>query len=399
MPISHKSPNSSLNKSRPRPGANRPGPKGGPALPTPAHPYTGKPLNVMQTGWYAGQANVMGKKPSSAPLLCDVTALPAGATVLLIRRYGLGDVLMMTPLVRAMAARGLIVDVQTEPQYRPLLAGNPHIRNVALIGTPYQDWDYDAVVSMDAAADPPNAAQPHRTTYYGACLGLTLTTAEDRRLDYYAGTGEEAEAATIGIAEGKLPRPWVALAWQSNSPSRNWSRRTLVRAVHEIARQGASVLVLNNRESVGVPTDVPNVLDLSASIGDLRELAAVLAACDGVVTPDTGVFHLTAAVDPDKPLLAYFGPFAVGDRQSGAETALTQVNEKAAASCPYMPCRGYDCPFPDVEGESPCLAPDWFLLRAWVEGLPHAPVASPVDPDGEIPAPKRARKVKPSADG
>jgi ADP-heptose:LPS heptosyltransferase len=356
------------------------------------------PLNAMQRGFVSGVTHTKKRERVPTPLAFDVSALPAGSEVLLIRQYGLGDAILMVPLLRAMHARGLLVDFHTDPRYMPLFAGCPYARTVAAVqpGNYFNAADYDAVIDLDRSDEHPAAEEPNRIRHYGRCIGLTLDTPEACRLELAVTEAERAEAAAFlstNFLADPLPRPWVAYAWGSKSRSRNWSNPVHERTIRELLRAGASVIVLSEEAQKGVPSppqEGAKLLNLTGAVKNLRRVAALLAACDGVVAPDTGLFHLAAALG--KPVAAYFGPFALSERTSGAETALTVLNEPEAR-CHLAPCHEYECPFPDEEGQSPCLMPEWGRLGAWAKGLLKAaqettPVA--IDPASLLSVPTGA---------
>jgi ADP-heptose:LPS heptosyltransferase len=365
-------------------------------LEVPTNPFTGQPMNLRQAGFVQALANRPKMKPARPRQTWDVTTLEKGAEVLLIRQHGLGDALMMVPLLRAMAARGIVVDFQTAEKYAPLFEGLPYLRSVAPMSAALHAWKYDLVINLDESDEPAFGADQNRIRHYGRCIGLDLDTPEKRRLEY---TPTEAEMTNVQTFYAEaIDAPRVAFVWKSRSSSRDWSNPTRLKAIHELTKAGASVLLMGETE-VAFPGEQPDsVMNLCGHIPPLRHVAALLAWCDGVITPDTGTFHLAAAMN--LPTLTYFGPFAPQDRFSGAEKGLTVVNTSAAASCPYAPCRAFECPFADVNGQSPCLAPDWSLLRKWVEGLKirratiQAKVAATEKALVEHVAPFVAKKVK-----
>lgn len=350
-------------------------------------------LNPRQLGFAEGVINVSWLDRVPTPLLFDVTSLGEGAEVLLIRRHGLGDTLMLTPLLRAMAGRGVVVDFQTDPRYVPLLAGNPYIRSAFPVGVaPVPDpYDYDAVLDLDKVLHHPAAEQSNRIQHFARSVGLTLASPAQTHLDYFP-TDQEIEDAKLRI--NALPIPRIAYCWRSRSASRNLGKPTHLRAIRELLRAGASIIVLSENPEEDVP-ERPEVLNLCGGVKNLRDVAALLASCDGVVTPDTGLFHLASALD--KPILAYFGAFDLPDRVSGDPNRVTLANEPSARCC-YAPCRQYNCPFADVDRQSPCVTIEHGRIAAWVKKITpdrtdkaEAPAETPPQ---KVVAPKRQKRQK-----
>lgn len=292
-------------------------------------------------------------------LLFDVATLAPGARVLIRRQFGLGDVLMLTPTIRQMALRcGLSVDVQTLSIYQPLFRLSPHVRATYPMERETLPGRYAATIDFDEADEPFKAEHENRIRHFAASVGLALED-EEMALDYFPADGEAARALKL-LAH--LPRPRIAFAWSSNVRNRNWSAPLREEAITRIRAVGGSVLVLSAQQQAAPEGD--HILNLTGQVPDLRKVAALLLSCDGVIAPDTGLFHLAAALDA--PLLAYFGAFALEQRSAPGQRRLTLVNDPAR--CSEAPCRSYDCPFAEgAARQSPCLVPDWDRFDAWVQ--------------------------------
>lgn len=291
-------------------------------------------------------------------LLFDVTTLPPGARVLVRRQFGLGDVLMLTPTIRQMALRyGLLVDVQTLSAYQPLFRLSPHVRASYPMEREVPPGHYGALIDFDEADEPYNAEQPNRIRHFAASVGLHLAD-EEMGLDYFPADGEATRALKL---LARLPRPRLAFAWSSNVQNRNWSAPVREEAIRRILAAGGSVVALAAQPQA--VSAAPGVLDLTGQVPDLRRVAALLLASDGVIAPDTGLFHLAAALNV--PLLTYFGAFSLAQRSAPRQMRLTLINDPTR--CPEAPCRSYDCPFADVARQSPCLLPDWDRFDGWVQ--------------------------------
>lgn len=324
----------------------------------------GLTLNVRGAAFVAGVEADRRREKVAPAVGFDTSVLRSGDEVILIRRYGMGDALMATPLIRHLSNRGVIVDLLTHERFAPLFEGSPYLRRVLTQKAENIGRDYDACLDVDLYSPSPQSTQQNRIREMGAYLGIALESADECRLDLFL-RDDELGAARALLAG--LPRPWIAYAWASNGKNRNWSRPTHEKAFRDLSKSGGSIIVLGDKPApVGY---APSLLNLSGKTPGIRDAAAIIAVCDGIVTPDTGLFHIAAALD--KPIAAYFGPFPIEDRTSGAETSLTVIND-APSACPWAPCGAFDCPFVDTDLQAPCLAPGFGALRDWADTLSRA---------------------------
>lgn len=93
----------------------------------------------------------------------------------------------------------------------------------------------------------------------------------------------------------------------SKVPARRWSSSRFRELLGRLRQQGDEVVVFGGPDERELTREVAGqeALDLGGRL-DLSQLAAGLAACQIVVSNDTGPMHLTAAVGT--PVVAFFGP-------------------------------------------------------------------------------------------
>ena len=118
---------------------------------------------------------------------------------------------------------------------------------------------------------------------------------------HYVVTDEEKAWAKGWVeAQGFDRKPIVGLQPFSTNNRRDWPLANWIALAQALFKQGAVVLVFHS--FFGKVRDVPGrkVTGLP-----LWKVAAILTECDCVVTPDSGLFHLAAAVET--PALGLFG--------------------------------------------------------------------------------------------
>lgn len=318
-------------------------------------------LTRIQQVWI-GQMQRKAQMPiTPTKVLTDLRTFAPGTPLLIIRQYGLGDVLLLTPLLRKLSREHhLVIDFQTLAAYQCFFQGNPYIRQTFSMEDSPSKWDYAASVNLDESDEPARAELPNRILHYAASVGISLKD-DEMDLDYFV-KEEEIENMRGEIAH--LPRPRIAVSTHANVANRSWSEPVAEGVYQHIVARGGSCVFLAARMQ-NVPQGM-GFLDKTGYLPNLRDVAALMAACDGVIAPDTGLFHLAAAMN--LPLLTYFGAFAITDRASRTQKNLTLVNNPE--TCVHFPCREYSCPFMGYDKQSPCLLPDYARLSSWIDSLP-----------------------------
>ena len=257
-------------------------------------------------------------------------------SILIIRGSGLGDVLLMTPILRHIKT---IVNPTAElsymaGQYKGLLDGNPYIDNVFDLSELPMDmvtrFDYQAKTTMCEFERDSNVL--HRVDVFARTVeGLEIPLL-DKHLDYYVKERERAWAEKVLPRTGQKTALMVLSATASN---RMFMAEKLKAIANGLIVLGWKVILADNL-SKGWEAD--GVLNLCRKTG-IREVAALVDRCDVLISPDTGTYHIGAALD--KPIVVYFGAI---------DYRLRLTHEKnivlVAESADCYPCHRYDCHSP-----------------------------------------------------
>lgn len=207
-----------------------------------------------------------------------------GGLLEIAREAGLGDVLMVTPLLREAKRRSPAVrTVLYTTKYAALVRGLPFIDEIR----PFNDKpDHVPILGYEDAIAP-RAPLPQIMADW---MGLRLDDAvpecvvDARRLAHF-----EAEWAL-------LPRPWIVVLRRASrwTPNKDWPDERWAALLARLA-EGASVIEIGDLG--GGLAEIP-----SANYTDLRgrtvleDLPAVLAAADLHIGPVSGPMHIAAAV-------------------------------------------------------------------------------------------------------
>lgn len=309
--------------------------------------------------------------------------------ILVVRLSALGDVLLATPAVRALAARfpEARIDWLVEAPYVPLLEGNPHARPVAyakrgvdagvrgLLGLRRElaARGYDLVVDLQ---DKPKTRLFHglapqcvafRKRTPGEAL-RSLFTAErplvrahavDLFLEALAPLGVEPRGRELELrlpASAAAPsvgqdRPLAGLAPGARWATKRWAPERFAEVARGLAARGYAPVLLGGpgdaAEFARVRAAAPELVFQDTAGLDVRGLALAIARCRVVVANDSGPVHIASALGV--PVVAVFGPTSPARWRP-----LSPRSEVVAAGLACSPCSnhgGERCPL----GHLDCL--------------------------------------------
>jgi heptosyltransferase-2 len=293
----------------------------------------------------------------------------------------LGDVVLTTPLLAALAARGP-VDVVTTPAGARLLANHPAVRRlipydkrgaargirglhrtaraIADGGDPPPSIAYLAQGSLRSATlaflagikrrvgfassagrrlyteRVPYPAEWHHAERLWALAAApgTRAGADALRPRLYPGAEEQAQVDALLEGTDAARRPFIALAPGSVWATKRWPG--FPELAHRLADEYAIVIVGGPEDAglaEGITAAVPSAVDATGQL-PLLASAALIGRARAIVTNDSAPQHLASAVGT--PTVAIFGPtvpaFGFGP--------LAPVH--AIAEHPAMPCRPCD---------------------------------------------------------
>ena len=286
--------------------------------------------------------------PNSLPPLADIQRL------LVVKTSSLGDVIHALPIVQAIkeAAPHLTLGWVVRRRCADILRGNPIIDHLyvmpdkpslpelmalrrelrsarydmaldmqglllsglvtRLSGAPMRlGWDRNREANAVFLTHPLIAGkgkQAHEVDLlygFAGALGVHAEHPEFTPQPYLA--AGNAAKADEWLAD--LPRPRIALNVGASRAYKRWPVENWTQVALSLTQAGRSVVFVGDKtDAVSVAQITPalgrNYADLSGKTS-LRELASVLAACDLLVSGDSGPMHLAVAVGT--PVVAIFG--------------------------------------------------------------------------------------------
>jgi GT2 family glycosyltransferase/ADP-heptose:LPS heptosyltransferase/predicted SAM-dependent methyltransferase len=225
------------------------------------------------------------------------------------RRNALGDVLLITPVLHELRNKYRDATIAVTTLYPTLLEGNPDVDQVLRAPAPLPGFD----LTFDLQYE--HLPELHIVDAYAQIAGVTLS---DRTPSLHLAQADlEAADAVLREAGVRLDTPLVAFHVESGWKVRDWPLDRFRAVAEALEQRGAQVVVLGERPTM--PLDFG--IDLRGKT-TLRSLAALVFKCDALLSIDSGVMHLAAALrrpfvglfgctDPDKRVPDWARPAAV----------------------------------------------------------------------------------------
>jgi ADP-heptose:LPS heptosyltransferase len=304
---------------------------------------------------------------------------------------GVGDIVRMTPLVRACVRLGFDVDVLVAPDYGDavaLLRGAPEIRRVFLLPSP---WTGGGESDLDGL----NRERYDVATFSVWTWEYRGLVRADRRLAFdRAQWMRDGDAACVHALarqlgwRGSLPPPFamtsgrrfhlpigtVALhpGCKPDWPWKKWH------GFDELAARLPSVAVIGTRDDLenqhtyfARPFKWPPHTRDFVGLLDLADTAALLTECAALVSNDSGLMHVGAAVG-----IPTFGIFGITSPAREAIAAPNMIPVTKGLSCEPA-CRRGAWGRRDCEWHLECLRSLTIddVLQRLATALPDAPAA------------------------
>jgi heptosyltransferase II len=307
--------------------------------------------------------------------------------ILVVRFSSIGDVLLTTPLLRAIRTKwpGARVTVLTKRQYVPLVSDNPNVTEV--FGITPQDTTrsvarqirtvrYTHILDLQGGmrtaplrwlARGPWSGFSHRRLarellirykhngyaehvpvaerYFEAAADLGVEP-DGGPPEFILNPAAEEKAAGWLARAGIGSRPaLVAIAPGAGHATKRWPVQHWIKLVRQIVQTGADIVALGGPEDSAAGAEIaarggPQVASAAGDLS-LQETGAVLKRSAALICGDTGVMHMATGVGT--PVVALFGPTV---RQFGffPYNAHASVVERQLACRPCSSHGTEECP-------------------------------------------------------
>jgi ADP-heptose:LPS heptosyltransferase len=251
--------------------------------------------------------------------------------IIVKRRAAIGDVLLTTPVIRALKKLNPRSPIHVWTDFPELFARNPY---VASASKTRQALPEAKLINLDMAYE--NLPETHIVEAYSRAAGVEKV---DRKLEIHPSNQdhifarEHLKNKSLYVAIFPGPTTWAGKNW----PVQNWNE-----VVRWIRGRGYKVVVIGSTDGA-----VERDIDL-ANKTTIHQTAAVLALCERLITLDSLPLHLAQAVEC--PVVGLFGAThpdyivtdyttAIGITADGSKASCAGERHRTVGSV-MVPCNG-----------------------------------------------------------
>ena len=248
------------------------------------------------SGWRDHESRWTGSEMHQGPRILPGRAWdgredPRGKTLLLYAEQGLGDAIQFARYATLAHRRGARVLLEVHAPLKELLAQVEGVDAAFALGEPLPAFDlHCALMSLPRAFDTRLDSIPAEVPYLEAP-------------EAHAGRWRERLAA--------VARPRVGLAWSGSRTLRNDANRSLPLAMlAPLAGAGRSLVAVQKeiRDADRAALRTLGIAAFEQELRDFRDTAALVAACDVIVSVDTSIAHLAGAMGKTVLVMLPFSP-------------------------------------------------------------------------------------------
>lgn len=225
-------------------------------------------------------------------------------TLTIIRAGGIGDILMLTPLLKAMVDRWPDAHIEVCCGSRSAFCLPSEIDWLPYPATLESLSDKDGILNLTGVVE--NEFEKHAVHAFGERAGFTDLPL---KLHY------QPDAGLVGDLKIKYPKKGkarVGIQMRASSPIRSYPHVNEV--ISLLIQKGIEVVMLGEPNSI--IQDVRNDLLLNGSTQgwDMEDSVAFASLCDCVIAPDSAFVHFCCAMNV--PVVGLYGSFDYGIRRT-----------------------------------------------------------------------------------
>jgi GT2 family glycosyltransferase/ADP-heptose:LPS heptosyltransferase len=208
------------------------------------------------------------------------------------RSKGIGDVLLITPVVRALREKYPNHQITVSTLFPEIFKNNPHVDRIIEAEAPVSGFDQTLTMNYELTPD------KHIVEAYADIAEVKLT---DRTPELYLGHDERAHAQALLDSVGvSSEQAFCAMQITSGWLVRDWGRDRFKKVAEALERDGVSVVVLGEAAEPAIDFGI----DLRGKTS-LRVTAAIIEKCALMVTIDSALMHFAYALR--RPVVSLFG--------------------------------------------------------------------------------------------
>jgi len=266
----------------------------------------------------------------------NMTKLGGQDPIILVKRVtdGMGDLVMATPGIEALRKKfpNKQIHVAVKKKLIPVLQNNPHIDEVINVDEPINLKRYYMIIDISYPCARYEIARLHarklveknRVEIFAEAIG-TRDFILNLKPSFYV-SEEELQHGKDFLNKHHLDpnKKTIAIATHSAEIYRNWPQEHYKELI-EIIKEKFNIVIIHNEITEFYETTI------DACGLPFRKAAGILAICDGLITVDTGLLHVAAALDI--PTIGLFGPIDFKARCKGYKNITVIVSDLDCIPC------------------------------------------------------------------
>jgi len=270
----------------------------------------------------------------------EIQRNPSSKDVLITRSGGFGDILFMTPTIKAFLALGSKVTVCCHRNYADALSAFPQIGYIPYPMRVGEVLPYGYHVWLEGVIEFAPEPERHAVDLIAERAGVELGSKE---LIY------SVRPADMQWAKENFPRtrkPRVGVQLMASAPTRTYPHELMHKALLGLLMHHVEIAVFGSPGSIELSDKNPAVYNIAAAAKTFGQSCAVLAECDAVIAPDSALCHVAGALG--LPTVALYAPFPWQARTAYAPSIRALSGNLKCAPCfwhgrgsaypPHGPC-------------------------------------------------------------
>ena len=270
---------------------------------------------------------IIAKKIAGSKGTIQETPKPTGKRACIVRYGALGDMVMITPLIRKLAADGYAVTMNITPYALPLLENNPYVSNIIIqereaipnldLGDYWKEWesDYDKYINLSESIEGKLLKVEGRRDYFTSSTWRRSTCGGENYYDWTMKLGgypeERGHCGELFFSKEELRKAAqmrkefgdkLVIGWGLKGSSYHKIYPLIQAVVNDLCEKHPNVIVvlLGGPESVSLEFDHPQVIRTSGK-WSIRESSVFIAkVADLVVGPESLVTNIAGCYDIPK---------------------------------------------------------------------------------------------------
>jgi ADP-heptose:LPS heptosyltransferase len=295
------------------------------------------PNGILEPGDYlvedvnGGQLLSMAWNAKLTPFEWTGISSNAWDNILIVRPGGFGDLLLLSPVIKAMRkfrSHGTVT-VATFPQYKGVF-DNTDTRWAPYPILKSDLWAFSTVYFLENSIERGEPGKRfHMTDVFASHMAVEVI---DKEAEYILSPEEKTWAEDYCVKKWPVPGSVKRIAIQCQASTHCRDYPQLGEVIAQLYAKGWHCFLLGSPYSISVQNKL-RITNCTLDNLTFRQSAAVLDACDIVLGPDSALVHVAGAIN--KPAVGLYGPFPWQLRTAYASNTVAIQGHGECAPCFY----------------------------------------------------------------